>query len=111
MRGPPGTFKRDSWGLPPQPCPPLPSPPLPDPPLPDPPLADAKHKHLLASSGEGKRQEPQDYGKILPGRWLTNAAGMAGRGAGVEGMACATAGPAFVGLCRAQETTSGAAPA
>ena len=69
----------------------LPSPPLPSPPRPSPPLADAKHKHLLASSGEGqgKRQEPQDYGKILSGRWLTNAAGMAGRGAGVEGMACA----------------------
>ena len=85
------------------------------PPLPSPPLADAKHKHkhLLAPSGEGKgkRQEPQDYGKILSGRWLTNAAGMAGRGAGVEGMGCATAGPAFIGLCRTQETTSGAVPA
>ena len=90
-----------------------PSPAQPSPPLPSPPLADAKHKHLLASSGEGqgKRQEPQDYGKILSGRWLTNAAGMAGRGAGVEGMACATAGPAFIGLCRTQETTSGAVPA
>ena len=89
------------------------SPALPSPPLPSPPLADAKHKHLLASSGEGqgKRQEPQDYGKILSGRWLTNAAGMAGRGAGVEGMACATAGPALIGLCRTQETTSGAVPA
>ena len=40
-----------------------------------------------------------------------NAAGMAGRGAGVEGMGCATAGPAIVGLCRTQETTSGAVPA
>ena len=58
--------------------------------LPSPPLADAKHKHLLASSGEGQGQGPQDYGK-MSGRWLTNAAGMAGRGAGVEGMACATA--------------------
>ena len=85
----------------------------PSPAQPSPPLADAKHKHLLASSGEGqgKRQEPQDYGKILSGRWLTNAAGMAGRGAGVEGMGCATAGPAFIGLCRTQETTSGAVPA
>ena len=26
----------------------------------------------------------------------------------MEGMGCATAGPAFVGLCRTQETTSGA---
>ena len=34
---------------------------------------------------------------IMQVKWLTNAAGMAGRGAGVEGMACA-AGPAFVGL-------------
>ena len=44
---------------------------------------------------------------------ITNAAGMAGRGAGVEGMGCAatTAGPAFIGLCRTQETTSGAVPA
>ena len=101
----PGTFKRDSWGLPP--------PAQPSPAQPSPPLADAKHKHLLASSGEGegKRQEPQDYGEILSGRWLTNAAGMAGRGAGVEGMGCATAGPAFVGLCRTQEITSGAVPA
>ena len=32
-------------------------------------------------------------------------------GAGVEGMACATAGPALIGLCRTQETTSGAVPA
>ena len=108
MREPPGTFKRDSWGLPPQLSPAQPSPALPSPPL-----ADAKHKHLLASSGEGKgkRQEPQDYGKILSGRWLTNAGGMAGRGASVEGMGCATAGPAFFGLCRTQETTSGAVPA
>ena len=37
--------------------------------------------------------------------------GTAGRGAGVEGMGCATAGPAFIGLCRTQETTSGAVPA
>ena len=89
------------------------SPAQPSPAQPSPPLADAKHKHLLASSGEGKgkRQEPQDYGKILSGRWLTNAAGMAGRGAGVEGMGCATAGPALIGLCRTQETTSGAVPA
>ena len=28
-----------------------------------------------------------------------------------EGMGCASAGPAFVGLCRTQETTSGAVPA
>ena len=101
VRGSPGTFKRDSWGLPPQPSPAQPSPPR----------ADAKQ--LLASSGEGKgkRKEPQGYGKFSSGRWLTNAAGVAGRGAGVEGMGCATAGPAFVGLCRTQETTSGAVPA
>ena len=87
--------------------------PQPSPAQPSPPLADAKHKHLLASSGEGKgrRQEPQDYGKILSGRCLTNTAGMAGRGAGVEGMGCVTAGPALVGLCCTQETTSGAVPA
>ena len=47
----------------------------------------------------------------MSGRWLTNAAGLAGRGAGVECMGCATAGPAFVGLCRTQETTSRAVPA
>ena len=29
----------------------------------------------------------------------------------MEGMACATAGPALIGLCRTQETTSGAVPA
>ena len=83
----------------------------PSPALPSHPLADAKHKALLASSGQGKgkRQDPQDYGNILSGRWLTNAAGMAGRGTGVEGIEYATAGPAFVGLCcRTQETTSGA---
>ncbi len=71
-------------------------------------LADAKHKHLLASSSKGKRQEPQDYGRILSGRWLTNAADMAGGGQGEEGMGCATAGLALVGLCCTQETTSGA---
>ena len=48
---------------------------------------------------------------MLLGRWLTNAAGMAGRGPGVEGMGCVTAGPALVGLCCTQETTSGAVPA
>ena len=44
---------------------------------PSPPGADAKHKHLLAPSGDdrGKKQEPQDYGKIFSGRWPTNAAG------------------------------------
>ncbi len=31
--------------------------------------------------------------------------------AGVEGMGCATADPALVGLCCTQETTSGAVPA
>ena len=110
--GPPERSKETTGGCRRRPAA-LPSFPLPSPPLPSPPLADAKHKHLLASSGEGKgkRQEPQDHGKILSGRWLTNAAGMAGRGAGVEGMGCATAGPAFIGLCRTQETTSGAVPA
>ena len=39
------------------------------------------------------------------------ASGMSGKGAGVESMACATARSAFVGLCRTQETTSGAVPA
>ena len=107
--GPPQRSKETAGGCARSPA--QPSPAQPSPALPSPPLADAKHKHLLASSGQGKRQEPQDYGKILSGRWLTNAAGMAGRGAGVEGMGCATAGPAFIGLCRTQETTSGAVPA
>ena len=109
--GPPERSKETAGGCARSPA--QPSPAQPSPAQPSPPLADAKHKHLLASSGEGKgkRQEPQDYGKILSGRWLTNAAGMAGRGAGVEGMGCATAGPAFIGLCRTQETTSGAVPA
>ena len=104
MRRPPATFKRDSWGLRPQPSPAQPSPPLPSP-------RRRQAQTLARGQGQGKRQEPQDYGKILSGRWLTNAAGMAGRGAGVEGMACATAGPAFIGLCHTQETTSGAVPA
>ena len=116
VRGPPGTFKRDSWGLPPQPSPAEPSRAQPSPAQPFPPLADAKHKHLLASSGEGKgkRQQPQGYGKILSGRWLTNAAGngVAGRGR-VWGAwhAPLQAQGAFVGLCRTQETTSGAVTA
>ena len=37
--------------------------------------------------------------------------GMAGRGAGVEGMGCATAGTAFIGFCCTQDTTSGAVAA
>ena len=81
MRRAPQTFERDSWGLP-----------QPRPDRPSPPLAEAKATSLLASSGEGKgkRQQPQDYYTSLPGRWLTNAAGMANtiaRGAvGVKGM-------------------------
>ncbi len=37
-----------------------------------------------------------------------NAAGMAGMGRGVEGMGCATADRALIGLCCTQETASGA---
>jgi hypothetical protein len=106
-RAPPETFKRDSWGCAAaQPSPAQPSPAQPSP-----------RRRQAQALARGERLRPrqearaQDYGKILSGRWLTNAAGMAGRGAGVEGMGCVTAGPALVGLCCTQETTSGAVPA
>ena len=101
MRGPPGTFKRVSWGLPRQPSPALPSP------------RQRQAQALARVERRRQRQEATATGLCynLPGRWLTNAAGLAGRGLGVEGMGCALAGPAFVGLCRALETTSGAVPA
>ena len=107
MRGPPGTFKRDSWGCrrsPAQPSPAQPSPPLPSP------TPSTSTCSRRAAKAKARGKSPRTNSKILPGRWLTNAAGMAGRGAGVEGMGCATAGPAFVELCRTQETTSGAVP-
>jgi hypothetical protein len=111
-RAPPETFKRDSWGCAAaQPSPAQPSPAQPSPAQPSP------RRRQAQALARGERLRPrqearaQDYGKILSGRWLTNAAGMAGRGAGVEGMGCVTAGPALVGLCCTQETTSGAVPA
>ena len=128
MRGPHGTFKRDSWlgcwGLPPpavvvQPCC-LHSPPLPSA-ISDP-FTDAKHKHLLAAGGEGKctfaflHVRGNSPRILLSGRWFTNAAGMYGWQGG--GRVCCgghgrtwdaplQAGLAFVGLCRTQGTTSG----
>ena len=112
VRGPRLKRLKETAGAAPQPSPAQPSPAQPSPAQPSPPLPSPTPSTSTCSRLRPRQEaRAQDYGKILSGRWLTNAAGMAGRGAGVEGMGCVTAGPALVGLCCTQETTSGAVPA
>ncbi len=78
-----------------------------------PPVADATQAQALARRRPSQEARASGLLNSLSGRWLTNGTGMAGRGANVEGTgyATTTAGPALVGRCCTQETTSGDVPA
>ena len=103
VRGHPGTVKRDSWGLPSQRSPAQPRSPQPSP---------RRRQAQALARVERRRQEAR-----APGLWeifvrsMAHERGWWGGGVWSEGMGCAIACPAFVGLCRTQESTSGALPA
>ena len=106
--GPPQRSKETAGGRarsPAQPSPAQPSPPLPSP------TPSTSTCSRRAAKAKARGKSPRTMAKFcqVDGSrtrlvWLVG-------GRGVEGMACATAGPAFIGLCRTQETTSGAVPA
>ena len=98
-----------------------PSPAQPSPAQPSPPLPSPRRRQAQALARVERRRQRQEA--RTPGLWQNLVWSMAhergwygwwGGGCGGHEMrppCWATAGPAFVGLCRTQETTSGAVPA
>ena len=70
----------------------------PPPPSSPPPTSSTGTCSRQTSKAKARCRSPRTMARSFSGRWLTNAADMAGREAGAEGVGCATAGPEHLSL-------------